>query len=594
MKTLPTFFRKVALLAALFGPFYASDIRAQTSQTPIYDDALSAGFENWSWQTSANFASTQTVHGGAKSLAITPSGAWGGLYLHHSGLAVAGRQNLEFWIHGGATGGQQIQIYAEDTRGRAPVVLPLSRYKNPIVAAWQKITIPLVDLALGSSPLTGLVFQNATNGSQATYFLDDIALTGSGLTPTPFAPPPFGDSAPRYVFPSAPVGTIPGALGPNFVMGLASQPDELDWIRNSGGAWAARYQYLTSGTNTGNGWRNWNSPDGAFASFYLEASKSAGILPIFTYYQLLPSNPAPYNETPEGYRQKFASKTGMKDYFADFRVLMRKCGSFNAPVIVHVEPDLWGYIQKMNAEPAQTAIQIAASGDLEAVGLPDNAIGLAQMLARIQRKYAPKTVLALHASMWAAGADVAINRSATYDVAAHARATGAFFNKIGAGWPLIFVDFADRDAVYKQIVRGFGGTWWDTSNARLPNFSQAHFWLSHLNKTTNRRLMVWQIPIGNTVMRACDNTSGHYQDNRVQFYFGNTDRLRLLVRCGVIGLLWGRGDGNTTTNTDARGDGFTNPAPIGTNTRNSRSSDDDGGFLRERMAIYSAAPVGIR
>ena len=39
---------------------------------------------------------------------------------------------------------------------------------------------------------------------------------------------------------------------------------------------------------------------------------------------------------------------------------------------------------------------------------------------------------------------------------------------------------------------------------------------------------------------------------------------------------------------DAAGDGVTNPAPIGANTRASLTADDDGGYFRERASAYYA------
>jgi hypothetical protein len=101
----------------------------------------------------------------------------------------------------------------------------------------------------------------------------------------------------------------------------------------------------------------------------------------------------------------------------------------------------------------------------------------------------------------------------------------------------------------------------------------------------------WQIPLGNTLMRAENNTWDHYQDNRVQWLLGPDSRahLRAYVAAGYVGFLFGRGaDGNTCA-CDAAHDGVTNPPPIDNNTRLSLSADDDGGYFKAKAGAYYRA-----
>lgn len=566
---------------------------------PIYGDQLAADWQNWSWGTTANFAATTSVHGGQNSIAVTHTEGYSGLFLHHDGLDTGGKQWLEFWINGGATGNQSLQLYAEDKSDRAPVQIALSPYLEggKIAAnAWKKARVPLADLQLGNAVLTGLVFQNGTANSQGTYFLDDIQLVGDGSkpSPTPFTIPPFGPKAPPYPT-SAPAGVVPANWPNNFMLGLSNF--DPSWIKNSGVKWQARYQYLVGGVNTPDNWTTWNSPRGEFATLYLNASADAKVTPVFTYYQILQSQPRAYDESLPSYVEKFGNAATMNAYYDDFKLLMQKCQTFGKRVVVHVEPDGWAYLQQTQNDPRNYGVAVASSSHADAANLPNNAVGFAQMLVRLRNRYAPNVMLGLHASLWSSGVDIGMNRDPNLDVAAHAEQTGAWLNGLGAGWDVIFVDFADRDAAYKQLVAGNNGTWWDETNERLPSFHQAHFWLSKLNHKTGKRLVVWQVPLGNTKKRSCDNTHGHYQDNRVQYYLGGENpaaRIRELKRAGVIGLLFGRGDGNTTSNEDAEGDSITNPAPIGGNIGTASFSDDDGGFFRQRAKIYTKTPVRVK
>ena len=60
----------------------------------------------------------------------------------------------------------------------------------------------------------------------------------------------------------------------------------------SGVPWRYRYQYLSAGVNTNNGWETWNSPAGQFATNYMVDSAAHGYIPVFSYYEMLQSLPS--------------------------------------------------------------------------------------------------------------------------------------------------------------------------------------------------------------------------------------------------------------------------------------------------------------
>src|SRR5207248_3971081 len=117
----------------------------------------------------------------------------------------------------------------------------------------------------------------------------------------------------------------------------------------SGVPWGYRYQYLSAGVNTNQGWEIWNSPTGAFATSYMDASSANGYLPVFSYYELLQSNPSTgTNESDRDYSNLNNAST-MAAYYANFKLLMQKAGAYGKTVVVQVEPDLWGYLQQRGA-----------------------------------------------------------------------------------------------------------------------------------------------------------------------------------------------------------------------------------------------------
>ena len=146
--------------------------------------------------------------------------------------------------------------------------------------------------------------------------------------------------------------------------GLANGPADLGWMTSSQVPWRYRYQYLCCGVNTGSGWETWNSPTGQFAAWYMANSTSGGAsyIPVFTYYELLQSNPAVgSNELDKDYSNLNNAST-MASYYANFKLLMTLANSYGKTVIVHIEPDFWGYMQqKAKANGWSAANQVPKS-----------------------------------------------------------------------------------------------------------------------------------------------------------------------------------------------------------------------------------------
>jgi hypothetical protein len=112
---------------------------------------------------------------------------------------------------------------------------------------------------------------------------------------------------------------------------------------------------------------------------------------------------------------------------------------------------------------------------------------------------------------------------------------------------------------------------------------------------------VWQIPEGNQYFDTENNTDGHYQDNRAEYFFGHIPEL---AAAGIVGLLFGAGNGGSTVHNDGKNDGVTNPASFCTtdglssgqicNTHTSLVSDDDGGYIRmQAQAYYASGGYGL-
>ncbi len=386
--------------------------------------------------------------------------------------------------------------------------------------------------------------------------------------------------------------------------GLAnSAGSSLNWFINSGVPWRYRYQYLAGGINNAGGttdpcganggWQTWNSPAGAFATIYINDSVANHAIPIFTYYEIVQSNPSPGNEF--ALTTKIQTVCTMRRYFDDFTVLMQKIGAYGGQVVVHVEPDFWGFVEQQNADPSMIPAVVASTGNPDLAGLPNTVQGMGWAFLQLRDKYAPNALLGIHASMWGSGVDVGSDQRPTVDANAEADKVAGFLNKAGivgnpagvTSWDLVFNDVADHDAgSYGAFAAGH---WWDRTNVTFPNFARWLTWMGRLHTDTVLPLVEWQVPIGNQYFDTEDNTNGHYQDNRAEYVLAHPSDL---TAAGIVAVLFGAGNAGQTTYTDAMGDGITNPAPASTwqcnqcNTHMSTVSDDDGGFLRMAVGAY--------
>jgi hypothetical protein len=136
-------------------------------------------------------------------------------------------------------------------------------------------------------------------------------------------------------------------------------------------------------------------------------------------------------------------------------------------------------------------------------------------------------------------------------------------------------------------VYGDGGASWYTAD----DYRRSTVYVGAFARTAGLRVVLWQIPQGNTKMRAENNTWDHYQDNKVEWLVGDTTRAHLnaYAQAGVVAALFGRGADGPTCACDAAGDGVTNPAPINNNNGVSLNADDDGGYFKQQVVNFYSA-----
>ena len=369
-------------------------------------------------------------------------------------------------------------------------------------------------------------------------------------------------------------------------LGVADPPNDAASVESSGRL-GLRYQYLSGGVNTGRSWVNWWHEAGTYVSGYIHESEVHHIVPVFSYYQLRQSKPgASITDEAAADLTNLRDAALMRAYFEELKVFFRRAASAKGPVVLQVEPDLWGYVEQHaeHNDASTVPAAVASSGMPDLRGLPNTAAGFAQAVVALRKNYAPRVILGYHVSIWGTRKSIPGSQMTEGQVDGIAAQASTFYESLHAGFDTLFSELTDRDAGYAQVHDRKGtAAWWDTTD-----FEHDVRFLADLHSRVRLPIVLWQIPLGNTMMRMMNNTPYHYQDNKVQFLLGERSRqhLRAYVGAGVVALLFGSGQPSDTCACDADQDGITNPPPIDGNTRLSMSADDDGGYFRAQAAAY--------
>jgi len=155
----------------------------------IYDDALENGWQNWGWAT-LNYANTSPVYAGSSdSISVTITSAYAGIQLYHPDMNSASYASVSFWLNGGSSGGQQLQMYGMLDVDGTPNTAQSARYylSAPQANTWLQYTVPLSRLGVANATnFTGFVIQDSAGTAEPIFYLDAIQLVsaaGPAFTP---------------------------------------------------------------------------------------------------------------------------------------------------------------------------------------------------------------------------------------------------------------------------------------------------------------------------------------------------------------------------------------------------------------------------
>lgn len=163
---------------------------ADAQNLTVYDDALQNGFQDYSYgglATDFNFNSTAQLHGGFKSIAYIGRD-FNALCVAHptQDFTTVQRPVVRFWVHGGASGGQQLRIYLQHNDVIVAQAELDSYISGGSIAAgqWREVVVNL-----GAAPLSyagsfdRIDLQSDVAGTQPVLYVDDYELLENGVLP---------------------------------------------------------------------------------------------------------------------------------------------------------------------------------------------------------------------------------------------------------------------------------------------------------------------------------------------------------------------------------------------------------------------------
>lgn len=291
---------------------------------------------------------------------------------------------------------------------------------------------------------------------------------------------------------------------------------------------AACMRSCTAAASCGQWWGCWQDParpPGEYAAWHIQRSAAASWqgasrpqVPVFTYYLWLGASGGT-----EGGREVSALNDAqvLRRYLDDWRFLLQRIGGQR--VMLHIEPDLWGFVRASAADPHTVPAQVRAANPSECGDHEDSAAGLARCMVAMARQLAPNVTVGLHASPW------------NYRVPGDAATVGQFMKALGAdSADFVATDPSDRDAGW-YAAHGQDRGWDDAAAADYLAWSRT------LAETVGRPTVMWQIPLGN---EAQNNTIGHWKDTRVDYLFAH---LPQVADAHIAALLFGAGQHEQTT-----------------------------------------------
>jgi hypothetical protein len=319
---------------------------------------------------------------------------------------------------------------------------------------------------------------------------------------------------------------------------------------------------------------------------------ASGSVP-YLYTYTLRTDGHPNDVSAQGLINIMHNRTLMRAYWLSTTELLKELGKIKHTLFLAVDPSVPAMVESVKGQdPRGVYTAVASSGVGTLRGLPDTFAGWAQAWVKLRNSLAPNVQLGWCVDAYGVGDHLIPGRPSDATLLEYKQSLSDFWRHLKSHFD------------YIDYTVGYGDGWnavkpYGTDVARQQDVTILTHWVTDMVAATHQRVVLSAIPVGNSLMRAENNTPYHYQDRWTQLLLGNDSQAHAnligLRNAGAIGLVFGYGyaSPNFTCACDAANDGTTNPAPVGTATQPSISADDDGGYLAQQIAAYAANRLAI-
>ncbi len=157
----------------------------QPNTLAIYSNSLVSGWVDYSYNCIRNFSNTSPVDfDSTNSISAAIISGYGGIQLYHAPMTDTNYASISFWLNGGTSGGQSLQMYG--------ILGPGVNIQNARVSlgtqqanTWVQYTVSLSALGVANvTGFSGFAIQGSIASAQPTFYLDDIELVGVVTPPS--------------------------------------------------------------------------------------------------------------------------------------------------------------------------------------------------------------------------------------------------------------------------------------------------------------------------------------------------------------------------------------------------------------------------
>ena len=138
------------------------NVRGQAN-LPVYTSHFVDGFQNYSWAT----VNVSAAYGGTNCISVTNNGGSQAVYYGHPAFPTAAYNALDFWINGGATGGQALTVGGPEAKSYS-----ITLQTN----VWQHFTIPLSSLGSSNATNCGGFWIQGASAAQPVFYVGGMQL----------------------------------------------------------------------------------------------------------------------------------------------------------------------------------------------------------------------------------------------------------------------------------------------------------------------------------------------------------------------------------------------------------------------------------